>query len=846
MKLFPHEVGQLEPCLFLLVSHQAASHTATGAGAGADAGAGAAWETRYILLLWLCILCLIPFDICSIDSSLHNTSSTSDVPGEVNSSPAAAATATATAAADASGSGSGSVSSKSALVQDIIDVCTTFLRDTGPTREAASACLSSLLTRPDMDNALLKDFISFACSKVGQWSTRDAAAVQELTSSSFEIIGILHTISSIFKKGHRGRILPHAATVLPPCLALAAQSNQLIVRKLTCKLAQRIGMTFVPPRVAAWRYQRGSRSLASNLSDGSATAGAGAAAAGGAAGAAGAAAGSLPPAPPSASTESDSAVEDFGDDVPDELEDIVDHLLTSLQDKDTVVRWSAAKGIGRITMRLCKDLGDDVVEAVLELFQDDDADSAWHGGCLALAELTRRGLLLPERLSAVMPLIEKAIHFDVVRGQHSVGAHVRDAACYVCWAFARAYSPAVMKPYIGSLADSMLITCVYDREINCRRAASAAFQENVGRQGNENFPNGIDIITIADYFSLGNRSHAFTHVAPLVAAMTDGNHEVLMFHLLDVKAGHWDADVRKLASHAMAALVPLNPVRALDVLQELFTNCFSTSFTTRHGAVLCVAEVVLALVQTTQASLLLSESVIETITQLVPKLDKARLFRGRGGELLRSASCLLVENIARAQLPFPTKTKVALLEFLNENLRNPLEYIQLSATDALRELLYSYFSQGAEVSERLVKVTVDVYSAGLDGEENVAATRGYALALGTLPVKLLCMPEGRLASIFATLARAADKGRKIGGDTDAETRRNAISSIVEISEKLCFTPFFTTDVMDTVFDILMKASQDHSVDKRGDTGSWSRIEAIKGMQRTIFAAMRHVKGTLPA
>ena len=42
------------------------------------------------------------------------------------------------------------------------------------------------------------------------------------------------------------------------------------------------------------------------------------------------------------------AAEEDGRDVGEEVEEAVGLLLTGLQDKDTVVRWSAAKGVGRL------------------------------------------------------------------------------------------------------------------------------------------------------------------------------------------------------------------------------------------------------------------------------------------------------------------------------------------------------------------------------------------------------------------------------------------------------------------------------------------------------------------
>ena len=94
---------------------------------------------------------------------------------------------------------------------------------------------------------------------------------------------------------------------------------------------------------------------------------------------------------------------------------------------------------------------------------------------LTIAELARRGLLLPSKLKEFFPLLHKALIFEKNQGTHTEGSNVRDAACYVVWAFARAYDPTVLKPYVLDLSRTLLTVCMYDKEIHCRRAAAAAF-----------------------------------------------------------------------------------------------------------------------------------------------------------------------------------------------------------------------------------------------------------------------------------------------------------------------------------------------------------------------------------
>lgn len=42
---------------------------------------------------------------------------------------------------------------------------------------------------------------------------------------------------------------------------------------------------------------------------------------------------------------------------------------------------------------------------------------------------------------------------------------MRDSACYVCWAFARAYAPSVLKPFVSLFTEAMLLASLFDREV---------------------------------------------------------------------------------------------------------------------------------------------------------------------------------------------------------------------------------------------------------------------------------------------------------------------------------------------------------------------------------------------
>lgn len=191
---------------------------------------------------------------------------------------------------------------------------------------------------------------------------------------------------------------------------------------------------------------------------------------------------------------------------------------------------------------------------------------------------------------------------------------MRDAACYVVWALARAHDRDAIRPHALSLARKLVAVATLDRDVSIRRAASAAFQECVGRL--DLFPHGIDVIRMTDFYAVSVRRNAFQDCAVQVAGF-DGYREYLLDHLCSLKVVYWDAAIRNLAAKAIAGvvnidydglanktierLVSLPPYHAGNVQGGILTwtltttkqeqLCKTRDSTVLHGALLALAEI---------------------------------------------------------------------------------------------------------------------------------------------------------------------------------------------------------------------------------------------------------------
>lgn len=122
IKFFPHQVSDLELAVSLL---EKCHHTNSGTILREESTGE--MEAKCVMLLWLYILVLVPFDISTVDTSIASNDNLS----EFEPTP---------------------------LVLRIIGFCKDYLSTAGPMRTMAGLVLSRLLARPDMPKAFMRFF----------------------------------------------------------------------------------------------------------------------------------------------------------------------------------------------------------------------------------------------------------------------------------------------------------------------------------------------------------------------------------------------------------------------------------------------------------------------------------------------------------------------------------------------------------------------------------------------------------------------------------------------------------------------------------------------------------------
>lgn len=890
-RFFPHEAADLERVLQVLgyVTNQAASSTN-----GSHVGGTGLWEAQAVLLLWLSILILSPFDLVILDSSVT----------------------------DSIGGAAAAQAGYPPLAAKVMVLCQDFLSQPGAVREMAALLLARLLTRPDMP-AALSDFIA--------WQ-QQALATAAGPKAVFLLPGVLQTLAQVYKLGRREQLLQWTPAVWQQLSALLADDaasgldSNALARKLAVKLTQRVGLVMLPPQLAGWRYVRAADDMASNLLAGTAdspAAGPGGSSSSSTSDAAAAAVADSSAAPATAEAEAELP------DIPAEVEDVLGVLLGSCSDRDTVVRWSAAKGVGRLAGCLPAELSEEVVQGVLGLLSPGEPDTSWHGGCLAIAELARRSILSPDLLSQVAGLLTSALTYDVRRGPHSVGAHVRDAAAYVCWALARSYEPCQLAGCVHALAASLLVVTCYDREVNCRRAAAAAFQECVGRLGS--FPHGLEILAVADYYSVGNMASAYLRVAPFVARFKEYT-QALMDHLLLVKLRHWDKAVRALAAMGLAALALVAaPQLASQCLPQLLQLVTDDVLEVRCGAVLGVAELLPALGAAGQQQL--EGGVSLAVVQVLDRLEGASCYKGKGGELMREMAARLVQQVAAAtaglqvvplyggtcssssskrhkaeadmeqqqdskgaspperadngsdgdseeedvaddstaqqegqqqqqecqqlSLPLTPEFHSGAVSLLLDCISHVQDSIQAAGVSALQA--YSAAFQQQRQAE-LLQVVDNCCRRLSEREAAAAMRRGAAAALGVMPAQLL---GSRAKEVLGVLVSAVQEPLDPVAGFVIEARIAAVSSLAQLAQEVItssrsrqHTPLEAAPdaaatagssavqqqqqlvsvlfLKQCVVPALLAALRDYSRDNRGDVGSWVREAAMDGTTQLLL------------
>ncbi|KAI1946891.1 hypothetical protein LOZ12_003264 [Ophidiomyces ophidiicola] len=758
------------------------------------------WEEKYVMLLWLSHLFLAPFDLASISSD------TVPIPYDNLSAVA------------------GLLDNLPSVTLSALSITLKYAMLPGKESEAAINLLARLALRPDMQKlGLMKALISWAFAILNSDSVTSA-------------LPALLFISRLGVQSRADDLAPYIVSICDTVTRISSDSSNF-PKGLLSSASARQAVTKILRSMTILTLTLDERANEAHYSSTTSTI----------------------------------------------LEDSVDYFLITLADKDTPVRFAASKALSMITLKLDPGMASDIVGAILEALEENiffencngtmvshfqmqqttpasfkrntsAVDSQrWQGLLLTLGHLLFRRALPLNQLNQVLQSLIAGLDFQKQSSTgSSIGGSVRDASCFGIWSVARKYStlelhgldaqevklrPDIDESVLQILATELVCSACLDPSGNIRRGASAALQELVGRHP-DTISEGISLVQIVDYHAIARRTKAMDDVTRNAASLG----MVYWKSLLDGLLG-WrgiessDPQSRRTAASSVGKLGAQEGYKTILIALRKTVQILSTlspyAIEARHGCFLSIA----ALIDTFLVYRHHPFSCDSDANEIGLEISKLwNIFDNNTGlstdsltlpelrpDLTAEASAVLLSSLSRSSAPLDEKTiptlpgptaslldkavgTLTLCACRGEDV--PIEASSKAACDLF--ILLSSKSQIEVVQQWLHNIQASWKSA---------TGRGQIAAVGSVFKQIPADSEGRCL-ILNELLRSTAQGELI------LKRSSAVKYIIT-----GILPY--TDSIERLLIHFQSFLNDYTTDRRGDIGSFIRLEAIDAVNFII-------------
>ena len=723
------------------------------------------------------------------------------------------------------------------VAKEVLQICHSYLGVGSKEREAAGTLLVRLLLRPDMRNLhLLEDVVQFMTTTFS-----DRADSNPL----YAYVGYLSFLSKLFSTTDVETVAAMIAPVSSAILKVATGYSAIDLKVQGSALARKIIVKVL--RGCVTLLIQHSASTSSHITD-----------------------------------EMNTNINN----------EVIDHLLTTLGDQDTPVRYAASKALAIIALKLEPEMSLELVNVIIESLEEDirriendfngrnnnngghrhilgnsTRDFAavdqfrWHGITLTLSQLLFRRSPPPELLPRILDCLVVALSFEQRSSTGgSLGTSVRDVACFGIWSISRKYTTAELLAInqglaaagrynaslstIQILAAELTVTATLDPAGNIRRGSSAALQELVGRHPGS-VHQGISLIQIVDYHAVARRTVALTDIA-LGAAKLDQVYTSAISNSLFGWRGLQSADLesRRAAAKSLGILSgfpgPFHQARASEILQDLRNEIFhlqERNVDERHGYMLAVASVL----DNSSSSLTseIFESCILSIFNIVTR-RMLTAFELRP-EITAEACCVLVASTARAIQKPDSACRLyeglisRSLELLNTCvLQNNPDAVQASSKAAfeLAKILDSL------TRSRMITEWTSSTMSGSKGA-NREPLVGIIEAIGATFTSLSDLSgTSNDANRIKDQESILDALISVTNSLQIEARVAGLHAIARVLKS-------SNTISAETIACIGNGLNDYTVDERGDIGSHVRIAALEATQVTFTKSLLPVISATP-